>query len=180
MEQPISLPKLYEELVKNHLTEEGIPHPWLIALHHDGTLTMAMLDIPNEQVFETVSMKFVADLTVKEVIFAIDCYTKPGQGTKYNDVLTVFWWRGEETAEIMGWKFGVINYVPPPDLLVEPIDWDNEFWKGKMRAIVQAAIDKVDKKTRIAMERLGISEEGLAQLFEVMRREHEKHRRKGH
>jgi hypothetical protein len=36
-----------------------------------------------------------------------------GQGTKYADVLTVFWW-ADERDQNYGFKFGVLNYTSGP------------------------------------------------------------------
>jgi hypothetical protein len=77
----------------------------------------------------------MTDLTVCEIIFGIDRYTRPEQGTKYADVLTVFWWNGEHTKNY-GFRFGIVDYVPPPDTVIEPINWDNPFWNDIMLRIV--------------------------------------------
>lgn len=79
----------------------------------------------------------MVDLTIKELIFGVDRYTKPGQGTKFKDVVSVFWWQGERLNEHHGWRFGVVNYRPPPHTIIEPIDWHNTFWNGVCANIVE-------------------------------------------
>lgn len=127
----------YERSLPIWIHEDGFSRPPLLALHHNGETTMASMMIPQGEIFRVVMAKFMTDLTVKEVIFGVDRYTQPGQGTKYRDVLTVFWWQGERLNEDFGWKFGVVNYRPPPRTRIEPIDWDNEFWNDVMLNIVQ-------------------------------------------
>jgi hypothetical protein len=130
------LVKVFEDALPQLIDEEGFPRPPLFALHHDDTLTMATMAIPGEQIFATALNKFMVDLTVKELIFCIDQFTKPDQGTKYADALIVFWWQGERIGNY-GFRFGVVNYRPEPNLIIEPIDWDNVFWNARMLRIVE-------------------------------------------
>jgi hypothetical protein len=127
--------KMFEDYLPIKINEEGFPAPPLLAQHHDGGITMAVMAVPGEQIFQYACQKFVGDLTVKEVIFCVDQFTKPNQGTKYADALIVFWWVGEYTEDY-GFRFGVVNYCPPPNTVIEPIDWNNEYWTAKMREIV--------------------------------------------
>lgn len=85
----------YERSLPIWMHEDGFSGPPLLALHHNGDTSMATLMIPNGLIFRTVMTQVMTDLTIKEIIFGVDRYTKPGQGTKYKDVLTVFWWQGE-------------------------------------------------------------------------------------
>jgi hypothetical protein len=130
------LVKQFEDYLPTQIEEAGFERPLLLASHHDGQITMAVMAIPGDQIFHHACHHFLTDLTVKELIFCVDQYTKPNQGTKYDDALIVFWWAGEYTEDY-GFRFGVINYRPPPNLLIEPIDWNNAYWTEKMREIVQ-------------------------------------------
>jgi hypothetical protein len=127
----------YESSLPIWIEKDGFSRPPLLALHHDGERTMASLMVPPQMIFRVVMTKFMCDLTIKEIIFGIDHYTKPGQGTKYKDVLAVFWWQGERVNEHLGWQFGVVNYRPPPRTLIEPIDWHNAFWNDISLKIVE-------------------------------------------
>jgi hypothetical protein len=131
-----TLIKMFEECLPRLITETGFPRPPVLSLHHDGSVTMATMLVQPERMFETVMKQIMTDLTVREFVFAIDRYTQPDQGTKYNDILTLFWWVGERT-ENFGFRFGVVNYRPCPEPLIEPIDWHNAFWNAKLLAIVE-------------------------------------------
>ena len=127
----------YEKSLPIWIKKQGFPTQPMLALHHDGKMSMASLMIAQEDVFHAVITKFMIDLTIKELIFGIDRYTKPSQGTKYKDVLTVFWWQGERMNDHYGWEFGVVNYRPPPRTIIEPIDWHNAFWNHVCANIVE-------------------------------------------
>lgn len=137
----MELVKIFEELLPTSIEENGFSHPPLVARHHDGTITIAIMAIPGSEILQTALDKFMCDLTVCEMIFGIDRYTQPDQGTKYADVLTVFWWAGERT-ENYGFRFGVVDYVPPPETVIEPIKWDNAFWNDIMLRIVYESHQK--------------------------------------
>ena len=128
----------FESLLSITIDERGFSHPPLLARHHDGKITMATMMLPGEKIFDTVLEQFIADLTVRELVFGIDRFTQPDQGTKYADVLTVFWWVGEH-SENYGFRFGVVDYVPPPNKVIEPIKWDNAFWNASMFKTVEAS-----------------------------------------
>jgi hypothetical protein len=134
---PVDLVERYEQTLAVMIDDDGFPRPPLLALHHDETVTMATMAVPAEQIFQLASDRFIGDLTVKEVIFGVDRFTKPGQGTKYRDVLTVFHWAGEY-GEDGGFRFGVVNYRPGSNKIIEPIDWNNAFWNDIMRRIVMS------------------------------------------
>ena len=127
----------YEKSLPVWIKADGFEWPPLLAQHHNGEIIMASMMIPGETIFEVVMKKFMVDLTIKEIIFGIDCYTMPRQGTKYEDVLSVYWWQGERVNEHYGWKFGVVNYRPPPRTRIEPIDWNNRFWNNVMLGVVE-------------------------------------------
>lgn len=139
----------YEAILQTWVDENGFPRPPLLAQHHDNTISMATLAIPQETIYRTVMEKFMTDLTVKELIFGVDRYAKPGQGTKYKDVFTVFWWQGER-LEQYGFRFGVVNYRPPPHTIVEPIDWNNTFWNDIMWKIVSSDHERMKRRIEAA------------------------------
>lgn len=73
-----------------------------------------------------------------EVIFGIDRTTKEGQGTEFADVITLCHWQDPTAGQLAldgswgnSFRIGVINYQHEPRI-VRPIDWENEFWIGRM------------------------------------------------
>jgi hypothetical protein len=143
----------YEAMLPTFLDPDGFLRPPLLALHHNDTITMACMAIPQEMIFSTAMSQFLTDLTVKELVFGIDRYTQPGQGTKYNDVFTIFWWQGERT-ENMGFRFGVVNYRPLPHKIIEPIDWNNAFWNIMLKKNITDYYDRDRAKERIDAVRM--------------------------
>jgi hypothetical protein len=139
------LVKQFETGLHLWLREDGFPRPPLLAKHHDNMITMALMALPAPSIFQAAMRKFMTDLTVKEIIFGVDRYTKPGQGTKYADVLTIFWWQGGREGN-HGFRFGVVNYRPPPHTIIEPIDWDNTFWNDIMAQIVADDLARIQQR----------------------------------
>jgi hypothetical protein len=139
------LVRIFEELLPTIIDENGFSQPPLVARHHDGTISIASMALPGGEIFRTVLDRFMTDLTVSEMIFGIDRYTQPDQGTKYADVLTVFWWVGERT-ENFGFRFGVVDYVPPPEMIIEPINWDNAFWNDILFRIVSDSQQNIERQ----------------------------------
>jgi len=116
----------FERYVARSIDEQGcFPYPCL-SLAADGVLCFAAVAVSPE-----ASVRYFWDLITKgatEVIFGLDHYTKPGQGTEFADVVSVIHWKG-----ILGPTFqsqrriGVINYQHSPRV-VRPIDWNNRHW----------------------------------------------------
>ena len=133
----------YEASLSLWLREDGFPNLPALVRHHDDHITMVLMAIPQKLIFQTVVQKFMSDITVKELIFGVDRFTKPGQGTKYADVLTIFWWQRERDDD-HGFRFGVVNYRPPPHAIIEPIDWNNAFWNTIMAHIVSGDYRQIE------------------------------------
>lgn len=112
------------EIVSRAIDEAGVyPAPGL-ARFPDGKTEFAMIVEP-ETAYEWFWKKVHAE-NATEVIFGLDRYTEPDQGTEFADVVTVCHWRrGEET------RFGVINYQIEPRI-VRNIDWQNHFWSLRL------------------------------------------------
>jgi hypothetical protein len=149
------------------ITEEGFPNAPIWSLNHTGELTyIAVHGLSPEQIIN-VAHDILADLSCKEIVFAIDRFTKPGQGTKYDDVLTIYWWYGPHEAHA-GWRFGVVNYKQGDPPIIEPIDWDNEFWNDIMWRGMKSRIDQVHK----TIERLKqtFTTHGMDKALEILRR----------
>ena len=67
------------------------PSPPILSLGHDGKLTIAaMAGGITPKYLHDISAMIIGNKQNKEVVFAIDRYTKPGQGTKDKNVLQYF------------------------------------------------------------------------------------------
>lgn len=90
----------------------------------DETLTMVALALPPDEAYE-VMLKLVVEEGATEAVFTLDRFTKPGQGTKYNDVLAghVF----DRSVTPAPWRPFIIEYQTEPRHF-EPLDYDNSFW----------------------------------------------------
>lgn len=153
-----SLPDIFFELLQCTVTEVGFPLSPVLALDVNGEMTVTMLAAPCHKVFQIVTETIISDLKNREIIFGIDCNTKPDQGTKYADVVLIFWWQRERPGDY-GFRFGVVNYKPLPDvLLIEPIDWNNTFWTDVMSREVNGFQDYMEKTVQRI---LGRSEENI-------------------
>lgn len=115
----------------------------------DGSLIMIALDLEPAQAYEVMLAMIVTERAT-EAVFALDRFTKPGQGTKYDDVLAGQYFvrsSGEGT-----WRTFVIEYRKEPRHF-EPVDYDNEFWNATltrerlsaMRQTVRKMLGSIDR-----------------------------------
>lgn len=90
----------------------------------DGSLTMIALAVEPDQAYE-VMLSMIVTEQAEEAVFALDRFTKPDQGTKYDDVLAgQYFVRGDGEGT---WRSFVIEYRKEPRQF-EPVDYDNIFW----------------------------------------------------
>ncbi len=146
----------YEKMLPKFIDPEGFSHPPMLGLKHTGELVMAAPFVPQELMFDTAQRMLIANLEFKEVVFAVDRFTKPGQGTKYDDVLTVFWWYGPYEQNY-GFRFGVINYKKTEPVIIEPIDWNNEFWNDILLKIVNEYCGRTVREVQKKLAEMGYS-----------------------
>lgn len=142
-------PKLMRDSVVTMMDAKGVyPYP-AFALHADGHLDCLMFDLPPKQVFGEIKKLLHKGCT--EIIFGLDRSTKPGQGTKYDDVFVCSYFKDGE------WKVGVINYIPPKDgqeTVVDDWDWDNEWWQAAARGELDGALANTKIITKLQMATL--------------------------
>jgi hypothetical protein len=114
--------------------ENDIPMGML--LKEDGSITMVALALEPEQAYETfVSMVVTENAT--DAVFTLDRFTKPGQGTKYADVLA-----GHVFDRSLGkspWRPFIIEYSKDPKHF-EPVDYDNLFWNDTLQKELAATL----------------------------------------
>jgi hypothetical protein len=126
--------KAFHDMASISIDERGIYPLPMVAMLKGGAMEVSYLDLPPRDAMGTFVRKIVKR-EVDAIMFGLDRSTKPGQGTEFADVLTCALWGGGEWSEPGGWRgrirVGVINYQHEPRI-VRPIDWDNEFWNGKV------------------------------------------------
>lgn len=118
MQKPIL--EVFYEICSKMIDEKGIYPHQAIFINDKDKISVCALMVPPLAV---ISWALKQTETAKEIVFGLDCTTKPGQGTEFADVLVVFHWeRSFPTFQI-----GVVNYQNEPRI-VRPIDWENQFW----------------------------------------------------
>jgi hypothetical protein len=106
--------------------DDGIPLGMI--LKDDGSIIMVALALEPEQAYE-VFLSMVVEEKAAEAVFALDRFTKPGQGTKYNDVLAGHYF--DRSLGKSPWRPFVIEYQTEPRHF-DPVDWDNTFWNTSL------------------------------------------------
>jgi hypothetical protein len=92
----------------------------LVGEDGEDHLEIAYIDDPtlaHKWAHDTIMLK-----KAEEVIFGLDRFTKPDQGTEFDDVYTVLYW-----SRFNPWCYGVIDYSPSQNIK-RPINWHNEHW----------------------------------------------------
>lgn len=134
-EQSRDLAAHYWSFMESIIDEDGVEIPYAIIINAGGDLDVMMLAVSPDQAYRVVLAEIAKG--AREAIFALDRFTKPGQGTKYSDVLAGHHFTGP-ALDLRRENFRpfVIEYRPSPKL-VEPICWDNQFWNGALRHELQ-------------------------------------------
>lgn len=138
MTETKDLPAQFHDYMAAIIDEDGVSLPHALVVDAKGGLVVMALDLTPDQTYRVVLGEVAKG--AREAIFALDRFTKPGQGTKYADVLAGhhFILADTESAIEMFRPF-VIEYRHNPRV-VEPIDWDNAFWNGVLkRELLQVA-----------------------------------------
>ncbi|ALG75071.1 hypothetical protein VY88_26430 [Azospirillum thiophilum] len=113
------LPATFHELISASIDESGVwPHQMIV--RRDGKLTLRALALPPEGVMAHLG-RTIRD-GADELIYGMDRYTQPGQGTEFADCIAAGWYRRD-----VGWRIGVIDYRHDPRI-VRPWNWGNAWW----------------------------------------------------
>lgn len=128
----------FSKIAEGSIDEKGIYPLPMVAMRLDGTLEIAALAIASVEAVHMMLKRIAYKRDVNAIMLGLDRTTKLGQGTEFSDVLTCFLWdkkRDWPESETGAWRewfqYGVINYQIDPRI-VRPMDWANEFWKGKL------------------------------------------------
>lgn len=120
----------YRDFMASIIDEDGVsmPHAWVKSAQ-DEMIMMALAVSPDDA-YRAVLAQIAGG--AKQAIFAIDRFTKAGQGTKYADVLA-----GHYYSRI-GPHVGPSSFRPfiiecrHDPKIVEPICWTNTFWNDAL------------------------------------------------
>lgn len=114
------LPSIFHDAVAAAIKEEGVyPHQCII--RQGERFTLAAYDMPLVDVLTCIRNAIERD-GADELVYGLDRFTKPGQGTSLQDAVAGGWWRRD-----LGWWVGVIEYQHEPRLVL-PWNWRNDFW----------------------------------------------------
>lgn len=122
------LPDDFHGSVVRAIEEKGVyPHIMLVLDQNDQLHVHALALAEPEQVMHHM-MKVLVNDKPKQLIYGMDRYCKPGQGTTLGDCVAGAYWSEEADS----WRVFVIEYQHEPRI-VKPLDWNNEFWKRAIR-----------------------------------------------
>lgn len=120
--------------------EDEIPMGVILTGH--GTLTMLALALNPGEAYEAM-LSMTALEKAEEAVFALDRFAKPGQGTKYDDLLAGHYYKRGSGA--LPWRPFIIEYRREPRVF-EPIDYNNEFWNNTLRMELRTTMMKMIKR----------------------------------
>lgn len=122
----IDLPSDYYDTIVRAIDENGVyPHNMLV-LGRDDRLTVCVFDYQRPDQIMNYIMKVLVEENPKQLIYGMDRFCKPGQGTTLGDCVAGAFWNNNQ------WRPFVIEYQHEPRQ-VKPLDWNNEFWKVAVR-----------------------------------------------
>lgn len=104
---------------------KGVEIPHALSMAQDGTLTVMALAMSPGESYPFVVRHWVVEKP-RELIFAFDRFTKPGQGTELGDLMAGFHLVGGEPPRPF-----IIEYRHAPRL-VKPIDYGNAYWNAAL------------------------------------------------
>lgn len=110
-------------MIERGIDADGV-YPQVGIAKIDGETQLWALALDPEEIVQHVRTVMTTQ-NVEELVFGLDRYTKPDQGTEFADVITFLWWDGQK------WTPGIIDYQHEPRI-VRPINWNNEFWNNQM------------------------------------------------
>ena len=133
---PKPLPEAYHDWLVATVDEKGFETPFGMVIGTDGRMTVLALAVPPAEAYKVV-LATMQEVGVNEAIFALDRFTKPGQGTTLRDVMA-----GHYLAEGTARPF-IVEYQHAPRI-VKPIDWHNTFWNralmGELRQVIGSVL----------------------------------------
>jgi hypothetical protein len=134
MVQPLT--ETFHAWLSSTIDEEGVSIPYGLALGGDDALTVFALALPVGQAY-SVMLTTWALKRPREIIFAFDRFTKPGQGTTLGDLVA-----GHHFVAGQPSRPFIVEYQHNPRI-VQPIDWENSFWNNALAGELRIAISNL-------------------------------------
>jgi len=119
------LTKVYHDWLCTTIDEKGVTLPFGFALGSDDGLSAYALDLTPKQAYAHM----LAECALKkprEMIFGLDRFAKPGQGTTLGDLIA-----GHHFVAGKPTRPFIVEYQHEPRI-VRPIDWNNMFWNATL------------------------------------------------
>lgn len=120
-----SLTEVYHDWLVATVDEKGFEIPHGLVKHADGTMTVVALAVPPAEAYKVMVGRW-DPATSTEMIFALDRFTKPGQGTTLGDVMAGF-----HVTRDGGPRPFIVEYQHAPRI-VKPIEWSNPWWNAAL------------------------------------------------
>ncbi|WP_010185985.1 hypothetical protein [Sphingomonas sp. PAMC 26605] len=127
------LTETFHDWLLSTIDEAGVSIPHGLVLGDDDNLTVVALAVPIDQAYAFMLTEWALNRP-KEIIFAIDRFTKPGQGTTLGDLVA-----GHHFVRDQSSRPFIVEYRHDPRI-VQPIDWGNLFWNSALTLELRGAI----------------------------------------
>lgn len=131
------LTETYHDWLATSIDPEGFEIPHALVLAQDDTLTVIALAVSPDRAYQVMLAQRLKG--AKEMIFALDRFAKPDQGTTLGDLMA-----GHHFADGI-WRPFVVEYQYDPRI-VRPFDWDNTFWNGVLRREMAQSIHNIARE----------------------------------
>ena len=128
------LPEVYREWIAATIDEKGVGLSHGMIVDADGGMTLYALDLTPPQAYAMMLGEWTKRRPA-EMIFALDRFTKPGQGTTLGDLVAGFYCPSQSAAP----RPFILEYQHEPRI-VKPIEWDNLFWNAALHSEIIAAL----------------------------------------
>lgn len=116
----------YHDWLSSTIDENGVSLAHALMLDDDGKIGVYALDLTPAQIYTMMLREWVRQKP-RELIFALDRFARPGQGTTLGDLVAGHHFVAGEPSRPF-----VIEYQHSPRI-VRPIDWDNACWNEMLR-----------------------------------------------
>ena len=133
---PTSLTEVYHDWLVATVDENGFEIPHGLIKHADGTITVVALAVPPAEAYKVMLGQWDPAKSI-EMIFALDRFTKPGQGTTLGDVMAGFHFTRSTRPQPF-----IVEYQHEPRI-VKPIEWSNPWWNDALVGELVGALRQI-------------------------------------
>lgn len=124
-----ALPETFRDFLTSSIDESGAGLAHALLIHDDGTMTVMALDLEPDQIYRLMIAEWAK--RPREMIFALDRFAKPGQGTTLPDLVAGWHFTRAQPAPF------IVEYQHEPRE-VKAVDYGNAWWNATLtRELVQ-------------------------------------------